>query len=249
MGIKIAIGNGQELCRPDCVKAVLAEVILTFLFVFAGVGSAMATDKLAFEGSSLLGLTVVALTHAFVVYAMVSAGFNISGGHINPAVTLGLAVGGHITIFKSVLYWIAQCLGSAIACYLLVFLTGGMVTPVHALASGVTYFQGVIWEIVLTFSLLFTVYATAVDPKKGSVGPTAPLCIGLVVFANIIAGGPFSGASMNPARSFGPALASGDWREHWVFWVGPLIGGGLAGFVYEGIFLTDNYSRVPDLEG
>lgn len=190
---KIAIGNGEELCRSDCVRAVIAELILTFLFVFAGVGSAMATEKLAVEGSSLIGLTVVALTHAFAIYAMVSAGFNISGGHMNPAVTLGLAIGGHITVFRSVLYWIAQCLGSISACYLLVFLTGGQVTPVHALASGVTCFQGVIWEIVLTFSLLFTVYATAVDPKKGSVGPSAPLCIALVVGANIMAGGPFSG--------------------------------------------------------
>ncbi|KAH9301393.1 hypothetical protein KI387_012976, partial [Taxus chinensis] len=207
--------------------------------------------KLSVPSSSAIGLTVVAFTHAFVVFAMISAGFNTSGGHLNPAVTLGLAVGGHITILRSVLYWIAQCLGSALACYLLVFLTGGMGTPVHALASGMTCFQGVIMEIVLTFSLLFTVYATAVDPnsKKGFVGSTAPLCIGLVVGANILAGGPFSGASMNPARSFGPALASGEWKEHWVFWVGPLVGGALAGFSYENIFIpSTTYSPLPDLE-
>eukprot|EP01018_Ginkgo_biloba_P002538 Gb_02402 [translate_table: standard] len=241
---KIAVGNRDEVTHPSCLRAVLAELICTFLFVFAGVGSAMAMEKLLVPDASPVGLAVIALTHAFVVFAMISAGFNISGGHLNPAVTLGLAVGGHITILRSVLYWIAQLLGSAFACFLLKFLTGGMVTPIHALASGMTAFQGVIMEIVLTFSLLFTVYATAVDPKKGSVGTMAPLCVGLVVGANILAGGPFSGASMNPARSFGPALVSGEWRDHWIYWVGPLVGGGVAGFVYETIFLYETHTPI-----
>lgn len=98
--------------------------------------------------------------------------------------------------------------------------------------------QGVIMEIVLTFALLFTVYATLVDPKKGSIDGLGPLLTGLIVGANIMAGGSFSGASMNPARSFGPALVSGDWTDHWVYWVGPLIGGGLAGFIYENFFIV-----------
>ncbi|KAH9325505.1 hypothetical protein KI387_005683, partial [Taxus chinensis] len=219
---KIAMGGAQEASQPDGIRAALAEVVCTFLFVFAGVGSAMATEKM--KGSAAVSLAIVALTHAFVVYGMISAGFNISGGHLNPAVTLGLAVGGHITIFMTVVYWIAQLLGSVLACLLLSFVTGGMGTPIHTLASGMGLIEGVVMEMVLTFSLLFTVYATAVDPKKGSVGITAPLTIGLVVGANIMAGGPFSGASMNPARSFGPALVSWDWTDHWVYWVGPLVG-------------------------
>ncbi|KAK4383106.1 UNVERIFIED_CONTAM: Aquaporin TIP4-1 [Sesamum calycinum] len=96
-------------------------------------------------------------------------------------------------------------------------------------------------EIVLTFSLLFTVYTTIVDPKKGIIDGLGPLLTGLVVGANIMAGGPFSGASMNPARSFGPALVSGDWTDHWVYWVGPLIGGGLAGFFYENFFIVRSH--------
>lgn len=118
----------------------------------------------------------------------------------------------------------------------------------HTLASGVDYLQGVIMEIVLTFSLLFTVYTTIVDPKRGFIGGLGPLLTGLVVGANIMAGGAFSGASMNPARSFGPALVSGDWTDHWVYWVGPLIGGALAGFVCENFFVERSHAPLPTEE-
>lgn len=117
--------------------------------------------------------------------------------------------------------------------------------PVHTLAAGIGSFQGVIMEIVLTFSLLFTVYATMVDLKKGIIAGLGPLLVGLVVGANIFASGPFSGASMNPARSFGPALAAWDWTDHWVYWVGPIIGGGLAGLVYENIFTVSTHAPLP----
>jgi aquaporin TIP len=106
----------------------------------------------------------------------------------------------------------------------------------------------VIWETVLTFSLLFTVYATMVDPKKGALDGLGPTLTGFVVGANILAGGPFSGGSMNPARSFGPALISGDWTDHWVYWVGPLIGGGLAGFIYENFFIVRSHAPIPTEE-
>ncbi|GLT85433.1 hypothetical protein SLE2022_036230 [Rubroshorea leprosula] len=242
---KIALGTSREATQPDCIKALVVEFITTFLFVFAGVGSAMAADKLA--GGALLGLFAVAVAHALVVAVMISAG-RISGGHLNPAVTLGLLVGGHITVFRSVLYWIDQLLASSVACILLKYLTGGLGTPVHTLAAGVGYLQGVAWEIVLTFSLLFTVYATIVDPKKGSIDGLGPLLTGFVVGANILAGGAFSGASMNPARSFGPALVSGDWTDHWVYWVGPLIGGALAGFIYENFFIVRSHHPIPTEE-
>ncbi|KAG2594651.1 aquaporin TIP4-4 isoform X1 [Panicum virgatum] len=240
---KLALGHHREAADAGCVRAVLAELILTFLFVFAGVGSAMATamrvraGKLAGGADSVVGLTAVALAHTLVVAVMVSAGLHVSGGHINPAVTLGLAVTGRVTLFRSALYIAAQLMGSALACLLLAFLTGGAPTPVHALAAGVGALQGVLMEVVLTFSLLFAVYATVVDPRR-AVGGMGPLLVGLVVGANVLAGGPFSGASMNPARSFGPALAAGVWADHWVYWVGPLIGGPLAGLVYDGLFMA-----------
>ncbi|KAI3969067.1 hypothetical protein MKW92_013493 [Papaver armeniacum] len=243
---KVALGCHREVAQPDCLRALVAEFICTFLFVFAGVGSAMTAGKLL--GDSLVGLFVVAMTHALVVGVMISAGLRTSGGHLNPAVTLGLAAGGHITIFRSILYIIDQLLASALACALLKYLTGGLETPAHTLAAGVDSLQGVVWEIVLTFSLLFTVYATLVDPKKGPIDGLGPILTGFVVGANIIAGGPFSGASMNPARSFGPALVSGNWTDHWVYWVGPLIGGPLAGYFYENFFIFRNVPETTDEE-
>ncbi|PRQ27512.1 putative major intrinsic protein [Rosa chinensis] len=244
---KIAFGSTSEAAKPEVWRALIVEFITTFLFIFAGVGSAMATDKLGAD--TTVALFFIAITHALVVAVMISAG-HISGGHLNPAVTLGLLAGGHITLFRSVLYWIDQLLAAAASCYLLKYLTGGLTTPIHSLASGVGFFQGVIWEIILTFSLLFTVYATIVDPKKGSLDGLGPTLTGFVVGANILAGGAFSGASMNPARSFGPALVSWDWTDHWVYWVGPLIGGGLAGFIYENFFIERprNYQPIPAYE-
>lgn len=114
----------------------------------------------------------------------------------------------------------------------------------HTLAAGMDSLQGVVMEIVLTFSLLFTVYATLVDPKSGFLNGLGPLITGFVVGANIMAGGAFSGASMNPARSFGPALIAGVWTDHWVYWVGPLVGGGLAGLVYENFFIDRSYDVI-----
>ncbi|PHT92758.1 putative aquaporin TIP-type RB7-18C [Capsicum annuum] len=112
------------------------------------------------------------------------------GSAISDTVTIGLAVGGHITILTGFFYWIAQLLGSTIACLLLKFVTHGLAIPTHGVAAGLSGFQGVVMEIITTFALVYTVYATAADPKKGS--------------ANILAAGPFSGGSMNPARTFGP---------------------------------------------
>ncbi|PPR99065.1 hypothetical protein GOBAR_AA21601 [Gossypium barbadense] len=111
--------------------------------------------------------------------------------------------------------------------------SGGHRPGGFALASGVGELRGLILEIVLTYGLVYTVYATGIDPKRGSVGTIAPLAIGLIVSANILVGGPFDGAAMNPARAFGPALVGWRWNHHWIYWVGPLIGGGLAALMYE----------------
>lgn len=107
--------------------------------------------------------------------------------------------------------------------------------------------EGVVFEIIITFALVYTVYATAADPKKGSLGTIAPIAIGFIVGANILAAGPFSGGSMNPARSFGPAVASGDFSGHWIYWAGPLIGGALAGLVYGDVFIG-SYEALPAAE-
>lgn len=121
-------------------------------------------------------------------------------------------------------------------------------TSAFALSSGVGAWNAVVFEIVMTFGLVYTVYATALDPKKGSLGTIAPIAIGFIVGANILAGGAFDGASMNPAVSFGPALVSWSWDNHWVYWVGPLIGGGLAGIVYEFFFINQSHDQLPTTE-
>ncbi|KAK6163426.1 hypothetical protein DH2020_000290 [Rehmannia glutinosa] len=202
---RVAIGNHDEFRQPGAVKAAVAEFISTLIFVFAGSGSGIAYNKLTGNGpSSPPGLIAASIAHAFGLFVAVAVGANISGGHVNPAVTFGLFVGGNITLFRGILYIIAQLLGSVVACLLLSFTTGGL---------------------------------------KGEIGVVAPIAIGFIVGANILAGGAFTGASMNPAVSFGPALVSFTWTHHWVYWAGPLVGGGLAGIVYEVFFI--NHSHEP----
>ncbi|XP_010521513.1 PREDICTED: aquaporin TIP2-1-like [Tarenaya hassleriana] len=241
----IAFGRLDDSFSLASLKAYLAEFISTLLFVFAGVGSAIAFNKVT--GNAALdpaGLVAIALCHGLALFVAVAVGANISGGHVNPAVTFGLALGGQITILTSIFYWIAQLLGSVAACFLLKAVTGGLSTPTHSVAEGVGALGGVVMEIIVTFALVYTVYATAADPKRGSLGTIAPIAIGLIVGANILAAGPFSGGSMNPARSFGPAVASGDFSGHWVYWVGPLIGGGLAGLVYSSVFMSSEHAPL-----
>ncbi|CAM8949904.1 unnamed protein product [Rhodiola kirilowii] len=241
----IAFGSfGDSFCFGS-IKAYIAEFISTLIFVFAGVGSAIAFNKLTSDGAlEPAGLVAIAVAHAFALFVAVAVGANISGGHVNPAVTFGLAVGGQITILTGIFYWIAQVAGSIVACYLLKFTTGGLAIPIHSLSSGVGVAEGIVMEIIITFALVYTVYATAADPKKGNIGIIAPIAIGFIVGANILAAGPFSGGSMNPARSFGPAVVSGDYHDFWVYWVGPLVGGGLAGIIYGGILLPSTHEPL-----
>ncbi|KAK8601550.1 hypothetical protein V6N13_058756 [Hibiscus sabdariffa] len=247
---RIAVGSPAEAGQADALKAALAEFISMLIFVFAGSGSGMAFNKLTGNGAATpAGLISASLAHAFALFVAVSVGANISGGHVNPAVTFGAFVGGHITLIRSILYWVAQLLGSVVACLLLKFSTGGLETSAFALSSGVGAWNAVVFEIVMTFGLVYTVYATAVDPKKGNIGIIAPIAIGFIVGANILAGGAFDGASMNPAVSFGPAVVSWTWDNHWVYWLGPFIGAAIAAIVYEIFFIApDTHEQLPTSE-
>ncbi|CAN4099229.1 unnamed protein product [Withania somnifera] len=158
---------------------------------------------------------------------------NVSGGHVNPAVTFGALVGGRVSILRAVYYWIAQLLGAIVASALLRLATDGLRPVGFSVAGGVGNGNALVMEIVMTFGLVYTVFATAVDPKRGSLGIIAPLAIAFILGANVFVGGPFEGASMNPARAFGPALIGWRWRNHWIYWVGPFIGAAIAGLIYE----------------
>lgn len=119
-------------------------------------------------------------------------------------------------------------------------------TSAFALSAGVSVWHAVLFEIVMTFGLVYTVYATAVDPRKGNIGIIAPLAIGFIVAANILVGGAFDGASMNPAVCFGPAVVSWTWTHHWVYWIGPFIGAAIAAIIYDNIFLDENaHEQLP----
>lgn len=126
----IAVGRPQEATHPDTLKAALAEFISTLIFVFAGSGSGMAFNKLTNNGATTpAGLISASIAHGFALFVAVAVGANISGGHVNPAVTFGAFVGGNISLLRGILYWIAQLLGSVVACGLLKFATGGLVRP------------------------------------------------------------------------------------------------------------------------
>ncbi|CAL5359740.1 unnamed protein product [Camellia sinensis] len=191
--------TGEPAERPHRLTAstLIVEYICTFLFAFAGVGSAM-WACFSGHGSCTGGC------------GDDIGGFRISGGHLNPAVTLGLCVGGHITVFRSILYWIDQLLAFATARALLKYLTGGLTTPVHTLASGMDYSQGVIMGIILTFSLLFSVYALCVDPKKGFLDGLGPLLVGLVVGGQHHGRWAFLRCFHEPTKVFWASL--GEWK-------------------------------------
>ncbi|XP_076941209.1 aquaporin TIP1-2-like [Bidens hawaiensis] len=237
---RITIGSPAEANHPDTLKAGLAEFISTLIFVFAGQGSGMAYSKLTYGApNNPTGLVAAAISHAFALFVAVSVSANVSGGHVNPAVTFASFVGGNISFFSAVVYWIGQLTGSLVACLLLQYATGGMETTAFGLSTDVTVGNALIFEIMMTFGLVYTVYATAVDPKKGNIGILAPLAIGLIVGANILVGGAFDGASMNPAVCFGPAAVSGTWDHHWVYWIGPFLGATIAALIYDNIFIGE----------
>src|SRR5437879_1926152 len=218
-------------------KQCVAEFVGTFALIFIGVG--VISNNLPGAGVGLLG---VALAHGLAIGVMVSATMAISGGQLNPAVTFGLLVGGQMNLKRSVAYWVAQLAGGAAAAYLIVGLMGSSGVQVVAggtpdLGEKVTQMQGVVIEAVLTFFLVFVVYGSAVDPRAPKIGG---LAIGLTITLDILFGGPFTGASMNPARTFGPALASGHWNHHLVYWVGPFSGAALAGVVYGRFLLKES---------
>ncbi|XP_058199625.1 aquaporin TIP1-2-like [Rhododendron vialii] len=243
--LKIALGTVSEASHPNSLKAALVEFFLMLIFIFAGQGTGMTFSKLTDDGSTTpAGLVAAALAHAFALFVAVSVGANISGGHVNPAVTFGAFIGGHVTLLRSILYWIAQCLGSIAACLLVKYATGVQEISAFSLSSGVTVWNALVFQMVMTFGLVYTVYATALDPKKGNVGIVAPIAIGFIVGANILAGGAFDGASMNPAVSFGPAVVSWTWDNHWVYWLGPFLGSAIASLVYEVFFILPSVHEV-----
>ncbi len=216
-------------------KAMIAEAIGTFALVFVGAGS-ICLNEYTGHGVGLIG---VALAHGLILSVAVSATAAISGGHLNPAVTFGFLLTGRMNRNQALQYVLAQLLGAAAGAFFLraifaehVWRAAGLGTP--DLAQDVTTGTGIFIEAILTFLLVFAVWGTAVDERAPHIGGFG---IGLTVAADILVGGPLTGAAMNPARSFGPALASAHWSNFLVYWIGPLLGAGAAAFLYSNFLM------------
>lgn len=216
-------------------KRCLAELIGTFTLVFIGAGSICMGVY-----DDTLGTLGVAAAHGLALSVMISALGGISGAHFNPAVTFGFLVTGRMPASLAGMYALSQLVGAVIASFILrwvfadVWPDVGLGTPMLNVDAGVTPGAAIVVEAILTFFLVVVVFGTAVDPRRPGVGGFA---IGLTVAADILIGGAITGASMNPARSFGPALASGVWEAHQVYWIGPLLGGALGGLVYHHLLM------------
>lgn len=208
-----------------------AEALGTFALVFVGAGSVLSK----YFPNADYGIFGIAVAHGLVMGVMVTAVMGISGGHLNPAVTLGLLATRRITPAAAAGYILSQLAGAVVAAAALkqlypggVLRAGALGTP-H-LAPSVSLTQGITIEIILAFFLISAFYGTCVNPDAPRLGGYG---IGLTLLFCMLIGGPLTGAAVNPARAFGPALVSGQWVAHIVWWVGPIVGGVLAALVWE----------------
>lgn len=217
----------------------LAEAIGTFFLCFAGIGAILSTQPPINSGAGLVG---IALAHGLALSIAVSVFGGVSGGHVNPAVTFGFLVTGRISAGLAGLYIVSQCVGATIAAVACMFIFP--MEAVDAAKLGIPLPGGewvtmpilLLAEFVMTFLLMMAVFGTAVD-ERGKAVNIGGLAIGLTVAFDILAGGPVTGASMNPARSFGPALVYGLFDLHWCYWAAPIAGAVVAALVYHHLIL------------
>lgn len=215
--------------------ALAAEAIGTFLFFFVGMGSVVINTYLANTNQAPPGLLSVALANGLVLAVLVSAFGAVSGAHFNPAVTLAVWIAGRIGWLRAVLYVLAQLVGAAAAGFLIRGLMssedwGPSKIGIPTLGPGIGSGVGIAIEAILTLVLVFAVLGTAIDPRGPRIGGMA---IGLAIACDTLFGGPLTGAAMNPARWFGPALATGTWDSGYVWIAGPLAGAAIAAVVYR----------------
>lgn len=211
-------------------RKLVAEFVGTFTLIFAGVGAVLST-----QGTNLVA---VAVAHGVAIAVMGTALGHVSGGAFNPAVTIGLWVTRRLPAMDAVSYIVVQLLGGIAAAFVLssVFdptLQDQVKLGATLLAPGVSPVQGIVIEVLLTFFLVIAIFGTALDSRAPKLGA---LLIGLTIVMDIAAAGPMTGASMNPARSLGPALIAGEWANHAVYWVGPILGAVFAALLYDFAF-------------
>ncbi len=239
------------------IRVMLAELIGTFFLCFAGIAAIVATQKPVESGAGIIG---IALAHGLALSVAVSAFGGVSGAHFNPAVTIALLVTRRITGVRSVQYILAQLAGASLAAW-----ACACFFPIEAVNSaklGIPFpsippAEDLAWvsipvllgvEFVLTFMLMIAIYGAAID-ERGQAVKIGGFAIGLTVTFDILAGGAVTGASMNPARSFGPTLVykllGSDGAErafdlHWCYWAAPIAGAVVAALIYEYVILRND---------
>jgi aquaporin TIP len=229
--------------RPNLMRSAVAESIGTFALIFVGVLSISALSILGAPNATA-NLVGVAFAHGLTIAVMVAALGAVSGGHFNPAITLGFVITGRMRLGTGAIYWLSQLVGATLAALLISALFGvpAVATGTTNLGTNVSFMAGVLAEAVATFFLVLVVFGTAVDERSPK--SVFPFAIGLTITLGILAIGPLTGGALNPARAFGPALVSGSWSNQLVYWIGPLIGGALAALV-EDRFLIQRAPAAP----
>ena len=215
------------MSAPDLVRRAAMEAIGTFALVFAGCGAIVADA----ERDGALGTVGVALVFGLIIMVMVYAGGHLSGAHYNPAVTVAFALARHFPPREALAYVAAQVAGATLAALLLLAAWVDQPANLGATVPSVGTGTAFLYEVLLTAFLMFVITAVATDTR--AVGAAAAIAIGGTVGLDALFGGPITGASMNPARSFGPALASGTWTDLWIYLAAPLVGAAIGVFAYE----------------
>jgi aquaporin TIP len=230
----------------DPLRRGFAEFVGAFALIFIGAGSILTLGaslnfaRFPTPVGPLFTLVAVALAHGLVIAVMASAVGHISGGHFNPAITFGFLITRRLAPVLGLVYWLAQAAGAALAALLLRWLYNAATRDSVQLGapgiSNVSHWQGFVIELILTFFLVWVVFATAADPG-GAFKSIAGLAIGLTITLDILMGGPLTGAAMNPARAFGPELIQNHWKDAWIWYAGPFAGAGVAALAYEWLYL------------
>jgi len=235
----------------------ISEFFATMIFVFIGTGTVTAAQaSLGEQTIQVPPLTLIAIAFGFSIMVLVYAIGEISGGHINPAVTWACLLTNKMSFIRALIYVIAQLSGAVVGSALLKsILSDDMVALgmgcTNIDTSKITVAQGFGAEVIFTFIFIFIVFATAISPFAGKLAPLSggeaeygpgkltPFAVGMTILVLHCVGIPFTGASMNPARSFGPAIVHGCWKNHWVYWIAPLVGSSVAAVVAQIIFLSN----------
>ncbi|CAA9999441.1 unnamed protein product [Nesidiocoris tenuis] len=219
----------EELEKFDAVgQALVAEFLGTMLLVVIGCGACVLNP----------GTLTIALAFGFIIASAVQMVGHVSGAHINPAVTLGLLVCGRIGLIMALLYIPFQCAGAVAGAALLQYMVPSTMSAdigAVSIQQGLTEGQAFAIEAVIT-AILLLVVCSVTDPNRGNLANSAPLAIGLAIACSHIFAVPLTGSGMNPARSLGPAAMVGNWNNHWVYWIAPLVGAAAAGALYRLIF-------------